>query len=244
MILATFTRDEVIQEMEQASNLLAERAQGFLSYNRKAIASKIRKDGVFKRVFHCVYKGQEYYQRHEFIIDGDYFNGNRGSVITTFQDDKGRFVLIHNPIKNLPDDEYLRGSLELKIFSGHFVERFFERTGMSGEGKSLIEKAFIVLDNLQTICAATTDDEVYRRHGEPTLTYRFLQEGPKDYECTYINDSDIAIVECYGNVPVWRTYISEEMLHKSQSDYINRPDIQEGVQIAKELSEKYKSEES
>jgi hypothetical protein len=241
MILPTFTRDEVIKELKQVNAILDERARSYFYYNEKIIKSQLRRTGKYERVFHCEYHGQEYYERFEFNLDGNSIFIGAGSVMTLFNDTKGRFVLLHLPFKSLPEDQYIRGSLELRIFSGHFVERFFERLGINGNGKTLIDKTMVVVDKLQSIVPSTYEDEVIRRHGEPTLTYKFLQEGDKDYECSYFGDGDIAIVERYGVVPVWRTYITKEMLFKSQVDYTNKPHIQEGIQLGKKFSDKIKA---
>lgn len=237
MILPTFTRNEVIRELKQANEILYDRARNYFSYNEKIILSKMRKSGRYERVFHCEFNNQQYYEKFEYLLDGGSIFINQGSVLTIFNDVKGRFILLHHPFKTLPEDKHVRGSLELRIFAGHFVERYFERLGINEEGKTLIDKTLVILDNMQSFVPSTIEDEVIRRHGEPSLTYTFLQEGEKDYECSYIGDGDIAIVERYGVVPVWRTYITKEMLFKSQTNYINRPDIQEGIRFAKEASE-------
>ena len=109
---------------------------------------------------------------------------------------------------------------------------------MNGTGLSLIEKTMVILSEKQPLCVSTVDDDVIRRYGEPSLPFRFLQEGVKETECTYINDGDIAIVERYGLVPVWRTFIAKEMLFDSQREFVERPEIQEGIQVAKEFSSK------
>ena len=240
MILPTFTREEVINELKHANTILYDRAQNYFFYNEKIIKSKILKTGVFHRVFHCEYNNQQYHEKFDFFLKGNGIYINQGSVITVLQDDKGRFVLLHHPFRTMPEDKYIRGSLELRIFTGHFVERYFERQGINGKGETLIEKVLFILDNMQSLVPSTYDDEIIRRHGEPSLTYTFLQEGEKDYECSYIGDGDIAIVERYGVVPVWRTYITKEMLFKSQLDCINRTEMQEGIQLGKRISDKMK----
>lgn len=238
MILGTFSRDDILKTFRHVASVLEERAHGYYYHNEKAVLKKLRSSGEFRRVFSCEIDRQRYFEAITFYLSNGVIDSGRQSILTEFKDDKGSFVLMHHPDPCYSDDVYIKSSWELRIFSSHYVERFFERTGMNGTGLSLIEKTMVILSEKQPLCVSTVDDDVIRRYGEPSLPFRFLQEGVKETECTYINDGDIAIVERYGLVPVWRTFIAKEMLFDSQREFVERPEIQEGIQVAKEFSSK------
>ena len=238
MVLSTFTRGEVIEKLKQAAELFDERSRSYCYHNQKAIVSRLKKNKRESKLFSCELDGQRYYQKHTFWIENGYIAGNHSSVVTILNDPKGVFVLIHSPLFRQASDYFMKTSLELRIFSGHFVSRFFERTGRDATNMTLVDKTIIILEQMQSFIPSTVEDEVIRRHGEPSLPFTFLQEGKKEIECSYINDGDIAIVERYGPVPVWRTYVVKEMLFDSQRVFVDKPEIQEGIQLAKDISSK------
>ena len=238
MILGTFTRAEILKTFHKIADVFEERARGFCYYNQKSILKKLKGSGEYTKVFSCEIEGQRYYETFHFLPSKDGIDGNRQSIVTVFKDAKGTFVLAHNPNPSPVDDVYYKSSMELKLFSSHYVDRFYERTGKDVSGISLEEKVLLLLSENQPLSVATVDDSVIRRYGEPSLPYTFLQDGKKETECVYINDGDIAIVERYGPVPVWRTFIPKDMLFDSQREYVDRDDIQEGIQSAKDYSKK------
>ena len=237
MILPSFTREEILAEFKHVSSLFEERANSFYSYNSKVINKKLAKSGLYFKVFSCELKHQRYYERIDYILEGKDIHLQRRSIFTVFKDELGVFVLVHSPIRSFSEDVYIKSSMELRVLSAHFLNRYIERTGKAEAAKDLIDKVLIFLVESQGLSASTVDDDVIRRYGEPTLPYVFLSEGAKETECTYTGDGDIAIIERYGLVPVWRTYITKEMLFQTQADYINRQKIQEGIQFAKDVSE-------
>lgn len=238
MILGTFTRAELLKTFHKIADVFEERAHGFCNYNQKAILKRLKGSGEYTKVFSCEIDGQRYYETFHFFSSKEGIDGKRLSIVTVFKDAKGTFVLAHNPNPSPVDDVYYKSSMELKLFSSHYIDRFFERTGKDVFGRSLEEKVMLILSENQPLSVATVDDSVIRRYGEPSLPYTFLREGKKEIECVYINDGDIAIVERYGLVPVWRTFIPKEMLFESQREYVDRDDIQEGIQTAKDFSNK------
>lgn len=243
MILESFSREDLLKTFHRIASVLEDRAHGYYSHNEKSIVNRLRVSGEYKRVFSCEVDKQRYYEVFNFgLARKDEVGINRMSILTVFNDVKGQFVIIHNPNPCYSDDMYISSSWELRLFTAHFVERFYERTGRDGTGCSLIDKTIFILSKMQNLCASTVDDTVIRRYGEPALRFRFLQEGVKETECAYINDGDVAIVERYGLVPVWRTYISKEMLFDSQIEFVDKPEIQEGIQMAKSISAKLNGE--
>ena len=46
----------------------------------------------------------------------------------------------------------------------------------------------------------------------------FLSNSERLCECVYLEGGDISIVESYGPVSVWRTFITKEMLFESQTE--------------------------
>lgn len=238
MILTTFTRGEVIEKLHQAADLFEERSRNFCYHNQKVMVARLKKKKEEDKLFSCELNGQRYYQKYTYSLSNGYIMSNSSSVATVLNDSKGVFVLLHSPLFRQASDFYLRTSLELRIFSGHFVNRFFERSGRNAADMTLIDKTMVILEEMQSIIPSTVEDEVIRRHGEPSLPFTFLQEGKKEVECSYLNDGDIAIVERYGPVPVWRTYVPKEMLFDSQREFVDKPEIQEGIQFAKGISSK------
>ena len=238
MILTTFTRGEVIEKLHQAADLFEERSRNYCYQNQKEMVVRLKKKKEEVKLFSCELDGQRYYQKYTFIISNGFIKSNCSSVVTVLNDSKGVFVLLHSPLFRLASDYYMKTSLELRIFSGHFVNRFFERTGRSATNMTLVDKTLVILEQMQSLIPSTVEDEVIRRHGEPSLPFTFLQEGKKEVECSYLNDGDIAIVERYGPVPVWRTYVTKEMLFDSQLKFVDKPEIQEGIQFAKNVSSK------
>ena len=236
MILRTFTRDEVIKTLHKAFDVFDERARNYCYHNGKSLIIKIKRQKKVDKIFSCEIDGQRYSEKFIFMIRDGYISAYPHSVVTVFNDSREPLVLVHSPINDYAKDYFFRTSLELRVFSAHFINRFFERSGRESEEMNLIDKTMIILSDMQSISASTVNDEVIRRYGEPALSFAFLQEGKKETECSYLNDGDIAIVERYGPVPVWRTYVSKDMLFKEQLDFVDRPDIQEGVQAAKEIS--------
>ncbi len=238
MILTTFTRGEVIEKLHQAADLFEERSRNYCYQNQKVMVVRLKKKKEEVKFFSCELDGQRYYQKYTYCLSSGYIMSNSSSVVTVLSDSKGVFVLLHSPLFSRANDYYMKTSLELRVFSGHFVNRFFERTGRSSINMTLVDKTMVILEQMQSMVPSTVDDEVIRRHGEPSLPFVFLQEGKKEVECSYLNDGDIAIVERYGPVPVWRTYVAKEMLFNSQREFVDKPEIQEGIQFAKDVSSK------
>lgn len=238
MILTSFTRGEVIEKLHHVADLFEERSSNYCYQNKKVMVARLKKKKEENKMFSCELDGQRYYQKYTFIIRNGYISSSCSSVATILNDSKGVFVLLHSPLFRQASDYYMKTSLELRIFSGHFINRFFERTGRNATNMTLIDKTMVILEQMQSLVPSTVDDEVIRRHGEPSLPFTFLQEGEKEVECSYLNDGDVAIVERYGPVPVWRTYVPKEMLFDSQLEFVDKPEIQEGIQFAKDISTK------
>ena len=76
----------------------------------------------------------------------------------------------------------------------------------------------VILESNTNIGPASVDDSVIRRYSEPSLKMNFLINSERLCECVYLEGGDISIVESYGPVSVWRTFITKEMLFESQTE--------------------------
>ena len=102
---------------------------------------------------------------------------------------------------------------------------------MSSDGLGLHEMVQVILESNTNIVPASIDDSVIKRYGEPSLKMNFLSKEERFCECVYLDEGDIAIVESYGPVSVWRTFISKEMLFESQKEDDYYKDAQDAIDI-------------
>jgi hypothetical protein len=109
-------------------------------------------------------------------------------------------------------------TLIISVYTEHFLNRFCERLGLCDADELLLEKACLFYDSKDINVASSQEDEIIRRHGEPSLEVAFLPKENRKVECVCFKTGDIAVVEKYDTIPVWRTYITEEMLFGSQKN--------------------------
>jgi hypothetical protein len=57
----------------------------------------------------------------------------------------------------------------------------------------------------------------------------FLGKDERLCECLFHNGGDISIVESYGPIRVWRTYITKEMLFESQKEDVYYQEAQDAI---------------
>ena len=99
------------------------------------------------------------------------------------------------------------------------------------ENMSAIEKAHAFANMESGYYSSTVLGDFVKKYEKTRLEARFLETTP--FKTWYASSSrgDIAIVEQYGTIPVWRTFISREMLFENQ---VNDPTYK----MIKEMSEK------
>ncbi len=226
MILETFTKEELLSTFKKVVPIFKQRAQNYMSYNEKELTKKT-KSGRHYKSFSGVIDGQRYYYNVEFaIINGNLDLGN-GPLMTVVSVGRRNLVVeFHdweNP--NSTDGSYI------KILTEHFLTRFCERMGLDVDAMSILEKANAFGHMEQGSYCSTVLGDFLKKYEKTKLSARFLDAS---HFKTWYGSSprgDIAIVEQYGTIPVWRTFISKEMLYDDQ--------INDSVyKVIKERSEK------
>ena len=213
MITSTFSYEELLKTMQRAASLLQERCEGYAYHNQDTIFRRAKKQAL-TRVVSCEIEHQRYYQKFFIKCEGKRVGYQSTSVVTILQHENRKYVITFNP---LTLHEPMIPS-KIRLFSEHYLNRYFERNQMSSDGLGLHEMVQAILESNTNIVPASIDDSVIKRYGEPSLKMNFLSKEERFCECVYLDEGDIAIVESYGPVSVWRTFISKEMLFESQKE--------------------------
>ena len=213
MILSTFSYEQLLKTMQKAASLLQERCEGYAYHNQNVIFRKAKKKAL-TRVVSCEIDHQRYYQKFFLKCEGNRIGYQCTSVVTVLLHENRKYVVTYNP---LTLHEPLISS-KIRLFTEHYLNRYFERNGYDAQGKELHEMVQAILESNTNIVPASVDDSVIRRYGEPSLKMNFLSKEERLCECVYLEGGDIAIVESYGPVSVWRTFITKEMLFESQTE--------------------------
>lgn len=213
MITSTFSYEELLKIMQKAASLLKERCEGYIYHNQDLISRKAKKSSLI-RVVSCELEHQRYYQKFFIKYDGKGIAYPSTSVVTVFLHDNRKYVIAYNPLTL--HDPHIPG--KIRLFTEHYLHRYFERNQLNSDGLDLHEMVQAIFESNTNIVPASIDDNVIKRYGEPALKMNFLSKEERFYECVYLDGGDIAIVEAYGPVSVWRTFISKEMLFKSQKE--------------------------
>ena len=197
-----------------------------MTYNAKELAKKL-KSGIYKKCITGVVDGQRYYYNVIYFGDKKNVDVANGYLQTVVQVGKRNLVIEFSEFEdpNSTDGSYI------KILTEHFLTRFCERMGLSMENMSAIEKAHAFANMESGYYSSTVLGDFVKKYEKTRLEARFLETTP--FKTWYASSSrgDIAIVEQYGTIPVWRTFISREMLFENQ---VNDPTYK----MIKEMSEK------
>ena len=226
MILDTFTKEELLSTLIKVIPIFKQRAKSYLTYNAKELAKKL-KSGIYKKCITGVVDGQRYYYNVIYFGDKKNVDVANGYLQTVVQVGKRNLVI---EFSEFEDPNYTDGSY-IKILTEHFLTRFCERMGLSMENMSAIEKAHAFANMESGYYSSTVLGDFVKKYEKTRLEARFLETTP--FKTWYASSSrgDIAIVEQYGTIPVWRTFISREMLFENQ---VNDPTYK----MIKEMSEK------
>lgn len=226
MILDTFTKDELLSTLKGVIPIFKERAQNFMAHNARDIAKKA-KYGAFYKTISGVIDGQRYYYNVVYVKNKDYLEMGNGPLITVVSNGKRNLVVeLHDwEDPNSTDGTYL------KVFTEHFLTRFCDRMGFDVEKMSLIDKTNAFGANEEGHYSSTVLGDFMRKYDKTKLNAKFLDTTIFKTWYAASRRGDIAIVEQYGSVPVWRTFISKEMLFEDQ---VNDPNYR----MIKEMSEK------
>lgn len=226
MITSTFSYEELLKTMQKAASLLQERCEGYAYHNQDIIFRRAKKSAL-TRVVSCEIERQRYYQKFFIKCEGKRVGYQSTSVVTVLQHENRKYVVTFNP---LTLHEPMIPS-KIRLFTEHYLNRYFERNQMSSDSLGLHEMVQVILESNTNVVPASIDDNVIKRYGEPSLKMNFLSKEERFCECVYLDEGDIAIVESYGPVSVWRTFISKEMLFKSQKEDDYYQEAQDAIDI-------------
>lgn len=226
MILETFTKEELLSTLKEVVPIFQQRAKNYLAHNTKELAKKV-KSGIYKKCITGVINGQRYYYNVLYFGKKEQIDVANGWLQTIVQVGKRNLVIefSEHQDSNSTDGSYI------KILTEHFLTRFCERMGLNMENKSPIEKAQAFADLESGDYSSSALGDFIKKYEKTKLEARFLET--TNFKTWYASSSrgDIAIVEQYGSIPVWRTFISKEMLFEDQ---VNDPTYK----MIKEMAEK------
>ena len=211
MITSTFSYEQLLKTMQKAASTMLERCEGYVYHNEDIICRKAKKSAL-TRVVSCEIEHQRFYQKFFIKCEGKRLGYSYTSVVTVLLHDNKKYVITFNP---LTLHEPLLPS-KIRIFTEHYLNRYFERNNLNSCGLGLHEMVQVIFESNTNIVPSSIDDNVINRHGEPALKMNFLSKEERFCECVYHEAGDISIVEAYGPISVWRTFISKDMLHESQ----------------------------
>ena len=213
MITSTFSYEELLKTMQKAASLLQERCEGYAYHNQDTIFRRAKKQAL-TRVVSCEIEHQRYYQKFFIKCEGKRVGYQATSAVTVFLHENRKYVICYNPLTL--HDQLIPS--KIRIFTEHYLNRYFERNKLNPEGLELHEMVQAIFESSANIVPASIDDNVIKRYGEPALKMNFLSKEERFCECVYLDEGDISIVESYGPVSVWRTFISKDMLFESQKE--------------------------
>lgn len=211
MILDTFTKEELISALEEAFEVFKLRVINWAEKNVNFLASRAKGEG-YKRQFSGVIKNQRYYLNANYLREGDGINPGINCLFTFVPNGNRLLVVIFNPFA---DPDATDGAY-LKVTTEHFINRYCERHNFPVANKPLEEKmCYFTYGNGASFTGIPIGDFI-RRNGKPALKVGFLDASNADMWISCNANGDVAIIEKYGNIPVWRTYISKDMLFEKQ----------------------------
>lgn len=211
MILDTFTKEELISTLKNVVPIFRQRAENFMGNNVKKLSKQVK--GVeYPKIFSGIIDGQRYYYEVVYRRDRDTIEMGDGPLTTVVTCGKRNLAVVFQAFQ---DPESLDGSY-LKILTEHFLTRYCERTGMDVEKMSIIDKVKAWGHGGSGFYTSVGCGEFLKKYQKTHLKARFLDTEIFKTWYAASRKGDIAIVEQYGSIPVWRTFIAEEMLHDSQ----------------------------
>lgn len=211
MILDTFTQTELISTLLKVAPIFKKRAINYTDHNSDNIIRKA-KTGVYYKYFSGIIDGQRYYYDVAYVRKGKGVSIGEGPITTIINNDRRKLVITFHP----DADPNSKDGDSLKVLTEHFLTRYCERMGMESDNMDLIDKYYAFGRREQKMYGATVCGNFLKKYGNTKLNATFLDQN--DFTVWYAASGrgDIAIVEIYGNIPVWRTFISETMLYDSQ----------------------------
>lgn len=226
MILDTFTKEELIYTLTKVVSIFEQRAANFMSYNAQDIVKRARK-GQYYKTFSGVVDRQRFYYNVVYTLENDYIKMGRGPLFTVVPNGRRNLIVEFHSF----EDPKSRDGSYLRIYTEHFLTRFCERMGLPVESMSVVEKANAFGGNNPLNYSATQLGDFLTKYTRSRLNANFLDK--EDFNIWFASSpkGDVAVIEAYGSIPVWRTFISEEMLRQSQTD-------DPCYQLIKEMSEK------
>jgi hypothetical protein len=227
MILDTFTYSELYSTMSQAYHLMLERNHSYLSHNFSKIR-KLCKKGDYFRPFYAEIENQRYSMIACYRANKDDVYIGVRALRTIILNGNRKLVLEFRTKEAYGEHP----SFILTVYTEHFLNRYCERSGINDTDMSLFDKAVLFYDNTDLRIAHSKEDELINRLKEPSLPVNFLPKTNIRKDCACFKNGDIAIVEMYDFIPVWRTYITKEMLYDRQTQdasYIEK--VEKSIEI-------------
>lgn len=231
MILETFTHKEIHITLRKAYATLLDRAKSYLDNNYKKIHIQCKGCDVVERNVQGTINNQRYSLWTEYRKIGSRILYGASTLHTVFMYRNRKFVIKMYPYG--PDIEHAKYGIA--YLTEHFLNRFCERLCLCPAETNLLEKARLFDRNTDLKVHNSFDDNIISRFKEPSLHAIFLPKENRKISCECFKNGDIAIVEYYDKITVWRTYITKEMLFDSQ---LNDPSYIDTV--AKSLADQNK----
>lgn len=211
MILDTFTKEELISAFLKVVPIFKKRAVNYTEHNADNLYRKT-KDGVYYKYYTGIIDGQRYYYDVAYIRKGKGVSIGEGPITTIINNDRRKLVITFHP----DADPNSKDGNFIKVFTEHFLSRYCERMGMETDNMTLVDKYYAFGRTEKDNYGATICGDFLKKYENSKLKATFLDQ--KDFSIWYGSSrrGDIVIIEMYGNIPVWRTFISETMLYDSQ----------------------------
>lgn len=224
MILETFTKEELITTLNKAVAILRDRADNYIAKNLREFHKK-EKHQVHYKMLSGVIDHQRYYYMAPYVRIKDGVDVGRGPIVTVITVGRRNLILFY---ADYADPKSTDGSY-LKIATEHFLTRYCERNGYSVETMSLMDKVNIWDNTGMGRYTAISVGDIMKQYGNTQLGANFLD--CSDFKLSYAANQkgDIAIIEQYGTIPVWRTFVPADMLFDTQ---VNNPYYQAIYEMA------------
>ena len=213
MIIDTFTRDELITTLNEAFEILIARAYSYAEKNIDFVSRNAKGEG-YARTFSGIIKKQRYYLDINYLKQGEYIKVGARGLITFIGNESRTLIIIFDPFGD-PNDTH---GTYVKLTTEHFINRYCERSGIKTDGKTLHEKVQYFTHGTSGGFTGIPTGDFIRRNGKPALKIGFLDSSNAQTWLSCNSKGDVAIIEMYGNIPVWRTYITHEMLYERQKE--------------------------
>lgn len=211
MILDTFTLEELISALKNAVVIFKDRVNNYRDANTKVLSKKL-KNGDFYKTHSGIINGQRYYYYAKYYLENNHVKIGYGAIVTVVPCGRRQLIIQYNEYGK---DSSIDGRI-MHVYTEHFLSRFYSRTGKNDTTMTLLEKYDFFINNNISYFRATCAGDILRRYKGAKLKAKFLETDDFQIWHGMTSDGDVAIIEQYGMVPVYRTYITSDMLKNNQ----------------------------